>query len=141
MAYATPASTPASNPAMYANWGQRVGAYLIDYVPIFVLDLIAAVLHNAFVWILFILASVAWWVYNRAIQAGRTGQSLGKRTLHLRLISESTGEPIGAGMAFARDICHILDSLACYIGWLFPIWDAKRQTFADKIISTVVVPE
>jgi len=26
-------------------------------------------------------------------------------------------------------------------GWLFPIWDAKRQTFADKIISTVVVPE
>jgi hypothetical protein len=26
-------------------------------------------------------------------------------------------------------------------GWLFPIWDAKRQTFADKIISTVVIPE
>jgi hypothetical protein len=44
-------------------------------------------------------------------------------------------------MAFARDICHILDSLACYIGWLFPIWDAKRQTFADKIVSTVVIPE
>jgi len=126
---------------MYANWGQRVGAYLIDYVPIFVLDLIAVILHNALVWLLFILASLAWWIYNRAIQAGRTGQSLGKRTLHLRLISENTGEPIGAGMAFARDICHILDSLACYIGWLFPIWDAKRQTFADKIISTVVVPE
>ncbi len=44
-------------------------------------------------------------------------------------------------MAFGRDICHILDSLACYIGWLFPLWDAKRQTFADKIISTVVIPE
>ena len=36
---------------------------------------------------------------------------------------------------------RILDSLACYIGWLFPIWDAKRQTLADKIISTVVIPE
>ena len=36
---------------------------------------------------------------------------------------------------------RILDSLACYIDWLFPIWDAKRQTFADKIISTVVIPE
>ncbi len=55
-------------------------------------------------------------------------------------ISESTGEPIGPGMAFVRDICHILDSLACYIGWLFPIWDAKRQTFADKIVSTIVIP-
>ena len=126
---------------MYANWGQRVGGYLIDYVPIFVLELIGAISRNAIVWLLVILASLAWWIYNRCIQAGRTGQSLGKRTLHLRLISENTGEPIGGGMAFARDICHILDSLACYIGWLFPLWDAKRQTFADKIISTVVVPE
>ena len=140
MAYA--ADRPAANPAAaYANWGQRVGAYLIDYVPIFVLELIGFIFHNSIGFLLFFLASLAWWIWNRCIQAGRTGQSLGKRTLHLRLISENTGEPIGAGMAFARDICHILDSLACYIGWLFPLWDAKRQTFADKIISTVVIPE
>jgi len=134
-------ATPAGNPAMYANWGQRVGAYLIDYLPIFVLELVAVISRNGIVRFLFIIASLAWWIYNRCIQAGRTGQSLGKRTLHLRLISERTGEPIGGGMAFARDICHILDSLACYVGWLFPLWDAKRQTFADKIISTVVIPE
>ena len=139
MAYA--AENPAVSPAAYANWGQRVGAYLIDYVPIFVLELIAVISRNAIIWFVFILASLGWWIYNRCIQAGRTGQSLGKKTLHLRLLSEKTGEPIGAGMAFARDICHILDSLACYIGWLFPLWDAKRQTFADKIIGTVVIPE
>ncbi|MBO0815891.1 MAG: RDD family protein [Actinobacteria bacterium] len=138
MAYAAPSE---SNPAMYSNWGLRVGAYLIDYVPIIVLDVIATVARNGIVWFLFAIASLAWWIYNRCIQAGRTGQSLGKRALHMRLISDRTGEPIGGGMAFARDICHILDSLACYIGWLFPLWDAKRQTFADKIISTVVVPE
>lgn len=138
MAYATP---PESNPAMYSNWALRVGAYVIDYLPIIVLDLIAGISRNAIVTVLFVIASIAWWIYNRCIQAGRTGQSLGKRALHMRLISERTGEPIGGGMAFARDICHILDSLACYIGWLFPIWDAKRQTFADKIISTVVIPE
>lgn len=77
---------------------------------------------SAVIWLLCILASLGWWIYNRCIQAGRTGQSLGKKTLHLRLLSEKTGEPIGAGMAFARDICHILDSLACYIGWpYFPL--------------------
>jgi len=135
MAYS--ANTPA---AMYANWGQRVGAYLIDYLPVFVADAIGVISRNGIVWFLCIIASIAWWIYNRCIQAGRTGQSLGKRTLNLRLISENTGEPIGGGMAFARDICHILDSLACYIGWLFPLWDAKRQTFADKIIGTVVIP-
>ena len=138
MAYA--AENPAASSAAYSNWGQRVGAYLIDYVPIFVLELIGLITRNTFVLLLVGLASLAWWIYNRSIVAGRTGQSLGKRTLNLRLISENTGEPIGGGMAFARDICHILDSLACYIGWLFPLWDAKRQTFADKIISTVVVP-
>lgn len=24
------------------------------------------------------------------------------------------------------------------IGYLFPLWDHKRQTFADKILTTVV---
>ena len=139
MAYA--ADSPAANPAAYANWGQRVAAYLIDYLPIIVLELIGVIVHNVAFSLLVLLASIGWWIYNRCIQAGRTGQSLGKKTLHMRLLSEKTGEPIGAGMAFARDICHILDSLACYIGWLFPIWDAKRQTFADKIVSTVVIPE
>ena len=139
MAYA--AENPAASPAAYANWGQRVAGYLIDYVPIIVFELIGIISRNAIIYLLFILASIGWWIYNRVFQAGRTGQSLGKKTMHLRLLSEKTGEPIGAGMAFVRDICHILDSLACYIGWLFPIWDAKRQTFADKIIGTVVVPE
>ena len=139
MAYA--ADSPAANPAAYGNWGQRVAAYLIDYLPIIVLELIGVIVHNVAFSLLVLLASIGWWIYNRCIQAGRTGQSLGKKTLRLRLLSEKTGEPIGAGMAFARDICHILDSLACYIGWLFPIWDAKRQTFADKIVSTVVIPE
>jgi uncharacterized RDD family membrane protein YckC len=139
MAYA--ADSPAASPAAYANWGQRVGAYLIDWAPIIVLEVIGSILHNVIISLLVLLASLGWWIYNRCIQAGQTGQSLGKKTLHLRLLSEKTGEPIGGGMAFARDICHILDSLACYIGWLFPLWDAKRQTFADKIISTVVIPE
>ena len=44
-------------------------------------------------------------------------------------------------MAFVRDIAHILDSIICGlpIGWLWPLWDAKRQTWADKVMKTVVV--
>ena len=44
-------------------------------------------------------------------------------------------------MAFVRDLAHIVDSVICYIGYLFPLWDARRQTFADKIMSTVVLSE
>ena len=91
MAYA--ADSPAANPAAYANWGQRVAAYLIDYLPIIVLELIGVIVHNVAFSLLVLLASIGWWIYNRCIQAGRTGQSLGKKTLHMRLLSEKTGEP------------------------------------------------
>jgi uncharacterized RDD family membrane protein YckC len=126
----------------YANWGQRVGAYLIDVIPNLVLGVIGAafISHSIVIYLLCLLISLGWAIYNRWIQMGNTGQSLGKRMLGIRLVKESTGEPIGAGMAFVRDICHIVDSIICYIGFLFPLWDAKRQTLADKIVGTVVVP-
>lgn len=125
----------------YANWGQRVGAYLVDWAPVIVLDIISSVIQSTAFSVLVYFASIAWWVYNRGYLAGTTGQSWGKKLLNLRLIGEATGQPIGFGMALARDILHFfVDFLPCLIGYLSPLWDAKRQTFADKIIKTVVVP-
>jgi uncharacterized RDD family membrane protein YckC len=101
--------------------------------------LIGASIHIALLTVLFVLVALAYTIYNRWILGGQ-GQSLGKRAMGIKLIGEETGQPIGTLMALVRDICHALDSLACYIGWLFPLWDAKRQTFADKIMRTVVIP-
>jgi uncharacterized RDD family membrane protein YckC len=123
--------------SQYASWIQRVGAYLIDVAPIIVLDVIF-VRVSVIYWIVTLLG-LGWTIYNRWYQAGTTGQSLGKKVLNLRLVSEQTGEPIGPLMAFVRDICHIVDAIICYIGFLFPLWDSKRQTLADKIVKTVVV--
>jgi uncharacterized RDD family membrane protein YckC len=122
----------------YASWIQRVGAYLIDVAPIVILELI---FYRIFViYLLILLASIGWTIYNRWYQGGTTGQSLGKKVLNLRLVSEETGQPIGMLMAFVRDICHFVDGIICYVGFLFPLWDAKRQTLADKIVKTVVIP-
>ena len=41
--------------------------------------------------------------------------------------------------AFVRKLAHILDALPCYVGYLWPLFDAKKQTFADKVMNTVVV--
>ncbi|HMH90726.1 MAG TPA: RDD family protein [Streptosporangiaceae bacterium] len=135
MAYA--ASEPVAAP--YANWFQRVGAYLIDAVLPAVIYLIAILTHTGIIVALGFLIAIGFTAYNRWYLAGTTGQSWGNKALGLSLIGEATGQPIGFFMAFVRDVCHILDSLACYIGWLWPLWDPKRQTFADKIIHTVVV--
>lgn len=70
---------------------------------------------------------------------GSTGQTPGKKALHIKLVSEATGQPLGFGMAFLRKICHAVDSMLCSLGYLWPLWDEKSQTFADKIVSSVVV--
>lgn len=86
-----------------------------------------------------LVAVLAIQLWNRTFRQGRTGQSLGKTALGLRLVEERTGQPVGAGMAFVRELCHTLDGLGANIGYLWPLWDDKRQTFADKVIGTVVV--
>ena len=78
------------------------------------------------------LGALGWTIYNRWIRAGRTGQSWGKRLTKITLVNESTSQPIGAFNAFLRDLVHILDGFA-YVGYLWLLWDEKKQTFADKL--------
>jgi uncharacterized RDD family membrane protein YckC len=144
----------------YASWGKRVGAMLIDQIPSYIGMIIFTV--GYVLWIvsiaqssgstvdltggavpmmigsLILLAGIVWTVYNRWFVAGRTGQSLGKRVTRIRLIGEPTDAPIGPMNAFVRDLVHILDGMA-YVGYLWPLWDDKKQTFADKIMRTIVV--
>ena len=85
--------------------------------------------------------SMVIWVWNRVLQQGRTGQSIGKAALGIVLVSSRTGQPIGAGSAFLREFAHaILDGIFT-IGYLWPLWDRRRQTFADKLVGTVVAQQ
>lgn len=123
----------------YSDWIHRVGAYLVDLVPVFVIYFIGALTGKTAIFLITLLIAIGYQVWNRWVLGGQ-GQSLGKRALGMRLVSEQTGQPIGTLNAFLRDICHFVDGVICYVGYLFPLWDAKRQTLADKIMHTVVVP-
>lgn len=134
----------------YASWISRVGAYLIDALIVAPFSVLALVLgrgtdevtglptFNA-LYFVFTLLGLIVSGYNRWYQGGKTGQSWGRKALGIRLVGEQTGQPIGPGMAFVRDLAHVVDALICYIGFLFPLWDAKKQTLADKIVKTLVV--
>lgn len=95
----------------------------------------------AFAVILIVLAALAGMVAGifMLVKEGNTGQTVGKKAMSIRLVREDTGQPLGFGMAFVRRLAHFLDSIACYIGWLWPLWDDKGQTFADKAVGSVVV--
>ncbi len=86
------------------------------------------------------LAVLAFLVWNYGYRQGTTGSSVGKSVMKFMVVSERTWQPVGFGVSLIRQLAHVLDVLICYLGYLFPIWDAKRQTFADKIMSTVCVP-
>ena len=145
MAYANP---PAAASTAYANWGQRAGAYLIDVAPqiagyivlIILGQIISSVAFDLVLLLIYWAGSLGWVIYNRWITMGNTGQSLGKRVVGIKLVSESTGQPIGPGMAFVRDLAHMIDAAICFVGFLFPLWDPKAQTIADKLMTTVVIP-
>ena len=121
-----------------AGWGDRVVANLIDFFgPWFVAGIIQNTVSAGLGSLLW-LAAFAWGIYN-AYQQGQTGQSTGKKQNGLRLLREDDGQVIGGGAGIGRFFLHIIDALPCYLGFLWPLWDAKKQTFADKIMRTVVV--
>lgn len=70
---------------------------------------------------------------------GKTGQTPGKKIVGIRLLREYDGAPLGFGLAFGRRLLHTLDALPCYLGFLWPLWDDKNQTFADKLVHTVTI--
>jgi uncharacterized RDD family membrane protein YckC len=152
----------------YAPWLTRALAFIIDYLPYVVLQaigswILVATQQSACVtdvtqytvnqycatqdstlgvlaqW-LATLVGLAYLVWNYGYRQGTTGSSVGKSVTKIKVVSEVTGQPIGFGMSVVRQIAHFVDAIICFIGFLFPLWDSKRQTLADKIMTTVVLP-
>ena len=82
----------------------------------------------------------AYWIWNWGYRQGTTGQSIGKSVMKFKVISEKTGQPIGFGLSIVRQLAHVVDGSICYIGFLFPLWDAKtadsrRQDHVDDLCA------
>ena len=87
-----------------------------------------------------VLVGLAYFVWNYGYRQGTTGSSIGKSLLKFKVVSENTGEPIGFGLSALRQIAHVVDAVIFHFGYLFPLWTAKRQTLADKMMATVCLP-
>lgn len=130
-------------PDQLASWVQRVPAFLIDAIIVSAPNMVGQALpqEGTMLIVAFVLSlvSLGLLVWNNFIRQGSTGQSVGKQVMKLRLLREADGQTVGAGSCFVRQLAHLLDFLSCGVGLLWPLWDSKRQTFADKIMHTLVV--
>src|SRR5690606_19320188 len=67
-----------------------------------------------------------------------TGWSLGRALLGVRVVRSRDGAAAGLGRLVLRDLAHLLDTGAGFIGWLWPLWDRRNRTFADLLARTEV---
>jgi uncharacterized RDD family membrane protein YckC len=70
---------------------------------------------------------------------GRRGATPGKRALGIEVVRQDTGEPIGFGRAVGRMFARWLSGQVLYLGYLWMLWDDNKQTWHDKIVSSIVV--
>jgi uncharacterized RDD family membrane protein YckC len=115
-----------------------LGGYLIDVIILIILGVVGGIIGlalspNA--------SSVIGLVIGLSYYVGlnANGGTLGKRAIGLRLQDAETGEDIGYPKAFVRYIVAIASGLALLLGYLWCIWDGKKQTWHDKAAGSVVV--
>jgi uncharacterized RDD family membrane protein YckC len=129
----------------YTPWIVRVGANTVDglvAVPLLVAtEFIDTPGAPRVIAVIGGVLSMVLFGYNRWYLAGRTGQSWGRKVFGVRLVGDGTGRPVGVGRAALRDVAHVLDVAVCYLGYLLPLFVAKRQTIADMVCRTVVVKD
>ncbi|MGB9252744.1 MAG: RDD family protein [Mycobacterium sp.] len=149
-------------------WLSRVAAYLVDHLPLLLIlgvgwlvlqnsaesacltdvapnsvDQICTIGYSTLgITVMWgaVLVGLAYFVWNYGYRQGSTGSSIGKSLLKFKVVSENTGKPIGFGLSVLRQIAHVVDAVILDIGYLFPLWTAKRQTLADKMMATVCLP-
>jgi uncharacterized RDD family membrane protein YckC len=153
-----PESAPSTQSAMpgvgpqgnLADWGTRAVGYLIDAglllglfivgaIVALILGAISSTLGGLMFLVVYLVVLLGWFYW--AFLVGVKGHSPGMALMGLQCVSQETGQVIGGGMGIVRHIAHFIDSLICYIGWLFPLWDPQRQTIADKLLKTVVLAD
>jgi Mce-associated membrane protein len=146
---------PRSGGPDYASWGARVVAHLLDtavlaavtYLALAVQPVAAPTPAPVFLaadassrppgswldspWVVLVVVVLA------LLQA-YVGSTPGKLVVGIAVVRDSDGRPAGLLRTVVRWLAHLLDAIL-YVGYLRPLWHAERRTFADSLLSTVVV--
>ena len=128
-----------------ARWHIRAAALVVDVLPG-----VAVVATMALVWLAVPPRSTWWWVsisglagatlltmVNRVVLPATNGWSLGRALVGVAVVRPD-GASVGVGRLMCRELAHLLDTISVFVGWLWPLWDPHRRTFADLLLHTEV---
>ena len=142
----TPQSTPAPS-SNYASFGKRFLALFIDVILVGVcVGVLSAVFgfsgtygdvdYSRGLYSPFGLLGWAYYVF----MVVKYGATVGKMAMHIRVQDEVTGQNLTVGMAILREIIgKFLSGIVLGLGYLWMLWDPKKQTWHDKLGKSIVV--
>jgi Mce-associated membrane protein len=142
----TVAVIPAESPPIrLAPWHIRAGAFGVDVLPgaalVATMALVALTVrqHAVWYWICVSIGGLAILLVlvNRMLLPTITGWSLGRALFGIAVV-RSDGTTPGSWRLLLRDLAHLLDVGAVFVGWLWPLWDSRNRTFADILLRTEV---
>ena len=133
-----------SGPSL-ASWPARAGAFAIDVLLGVAVIATMAVSAWSAPWLGWL-----WWVFvgmaacvivalavNRLLLPTITGWTLGRAVFGIAVRTRDGAAP-GLLRLAGREVVHLLDTAALFLGWLWPLWDGRSRTFADLLLRTEV---
>ncbi|MGI3128903.1 RDD family protein [Halopseudomonas pachastrellae] len=134
----------------YAGFWLRFGATLIDSVIFAVVLMVPlALIYGENYWIDETMVHGVWdvllsyvvpfiatlWFWRRFLGTP------GKMVLRLRVVDARTGEPLPVGQCVLRYIGYFVSALPLCLGFIWVVFDARKQAWHDKIAGSVVIVE
>lgn len=131
-------ATPSGLGGPPAGFWRRFGAAVIDGVLLGIVNVVLRlVVGSAGGSGIGILVSLGYFTFFH----GRTGQTPGDAALAIRVVDERNGtsRPIGYSRAAGRWVVSIASTAVILLGFLWMLWDAKKQTWHDKAVGSLPV--
>jgi uncharacterized RDD family membrane protein YckC len=146
--------------ATRADYGPRLGGWLIDFVCVSLVWLLVVVpshlIHEApvlvrgtHIWrydvgpVAVLIDAVIAVLYGGLLCGLPRGQTIGMTVAGIRAVDAEDGAPLGCPRALVRAAAEYVMAVVFFLPWVldvaFPLWDPQRQTVHDKIARTVVV--
>ena len=110
----------------------RFAAYTIDFI---ILSFPNVIFKNSFL-SLVIYFSYFW------LSSYFYGATIGKKLFDLRVVDDKTGKKLTLGQAFIREVVgRFVSAVVFALGFIWILFDEKRQGWHDKIANTIVVQD
>jgi uncharacterized RDD family membrane protein YckC len=134
------------------GFGHRLAAFLLDAVIVgffsLVLGVIVGIAGFLVQWLtpgyvehlerLIVICGIIFSLVYYIVAWSRSGQTIAKTTLGIKVVGPD-GQPPSGGQAVLRYVGYLVSAVVVSLGFIWILFDSKRQGWHDKIAKTYVV--